>query len=69
MGMHEKNKKQHVELPAGVAAKVVAEARDGRLACRRAFDLAKELDVNVLVIGAACDAAGIRVTGCQLGCF
>lgn len=44
-------------------------ARDGKLTCTAARQLAKELGVPVRVVGAACDALGIKIKACELGCF
>lgn len=42
---------------------------DGRLPCARAFQLSVELDVSLKEIGRFCNEEGIKVKGCQLGCF
>lgn len=47
----------------------VAAGDEKRLACARAFALADELGVPVAEIGRACDELGIKIFGCQLGCF
>jgi len=44
-------------------------AHDSRLSCGEAEKLAKELGVKRIVIGEACDRLGIKIKGCQLGCF
>ncbi|MDI6870159.1 MAG: hypothetical protein QME79_02160 [Bacillota bacterium] len=44
-------------------------AKDGRLACREAFALADELGVAPGRIGEAANAIGVKICGCQLGCF
>lgn len=48
---------------------VLAAARDGRLACAVALELANKLGVPPAVIGAAADELKIKIRGCQLGCF
>jgi hypothetical protein len=40
-----------------------------RLNCAQAFELAKELKVDVSEIGRVCNRQKIRISGCQLGCF
>lgn len=45
------------------------EARDGRLTCTAAHRLAAELAVPVREVGAACDALGVKIKACELGCF
>jgi len=42
---------------------------DGRLPCAVAHRLAEELGVSVPDVGWAADAAKVRITKCQLGCF
>lgn len=55
--------------PAQVEAAVKARAKEGRLACREAFALAEELGVAPGAIGQAANAVGVKICGCQLGCF
>lgn len=54
-------------------AKVAARARTvgGRkvLTCKAALKLAEELGVTPKTIGGICDRTGIKIRGCQLGCF
>lgn len=40
-----------------------------RLDCTQAFELAKELRVEVARIGQICNRHDIRISKCQLGCF
>ncbi|MGE5554338.1 MAG: hypothetical protein ACM3XZ_10580 [Betaproteobacteria bacterium] len=54
---------------AEVEAAVRSRAKDGRLACREAFALAEELGVAPGKIGEAANAVGVKIAGCQLGCF
>jgi len=42
---------------------------EGRLSCKHAFELADELSVPVGRIGATCEALGVKIVDCQLGCF
>lgn len=42
---------------------------DMRLPCKEAFRIAQDLDVPVAQVGTACDDIGIKIKGCQLGCF
>ncbi len=41
----------------------------GKLPCKRAFQLAEELKVSLKDIGDICNAEGIKIIHCQLGCF
>ncbi len=45
--------------------------RDGRktLSCPQAFQIAERFDVSVRKIGDYCNAEGIKIVHCQLGCF
>ena len=40
-----------------------------KLTCKRAFQLAEELNVSLKDIGEICNAEGIKIIHCQLGCF
>jgi len=44
-------------------------AQDSRISCRQCFDLAKEHNVSLKIIGEKCNETGIRIHACQLGCF
>jgi hypothetical protein len=49
---------------------VRAEAGDEkRLPCARAFAIAEELGLTPAHVGRACDELGVKIFGCQLGCF
>jgi hypothetical protein len=40
-----------------------------RLPCKEAFRIAQDLAVPLAQVGTACDDLGIKIIGCQLGCF
>ena len=40
-----------------------------KLPCRRAFQLAEETGLSLKEIGDICNAEGIKIINCQLGCF
>lgn len=42
---------------------------DGKLPCEKAFAIARRFKIQVREVGDLCEAAGIRITDCQLGCF
>ena len=52
-----------------IEAEIQVVAKDGRISCKSALELANRLEVAPRVIGDAADALQIRITGCQLGCF
>ncbi|MGO0123508.1 hypothetical protein [Desulfothermobacter acidiphilus] len=62
-------KKPPIEVPPQVLAAVREAAKEGKLACLQAHQLAASLGVTPRVVGAACDQLGIRIVACQLGCF
>ncbi|MGE5508804.1 MAG: hypothetical protein ACM3RP_10030 [Chitinophagales bacterium] len=52
-----------------VATALKERAKEGRVACREAFAVAEALGVPLARVGEAANAAGIKICGCQLGCF
>ena len=44
-------------------------ARDGRVACKLLLELAERMESPPKRIGQFCNEMGIRISGCQLGCF
>lgn len=44
-------------------------ARGGRIGCAAIFSVADAQGVPVVEAGRAVQRLGIRITGCQLGCF
>ena len=57
-------------VPSGpLEVALAAEARDGRIPCGHVFRVAAEHGVPVAEAGRAVQRLGIRITGCQLGCF
>jgi hypothetical protein len=41
----------------------------GRLSCRRAWDIASGLKIGKMKVSGACEAMDINIMGCQLGAF
>jgi hypothetical protein len=52
-----------------IIAKVQEKAKDKKINCATALNLANELGVPPKVIGDACNELGIKIHNCQLGCF
>jgi hypothetical protein len=52
-----------------VKAEVEKAATDKVLTCHDARALAEKLGVDYLVVGKACNEAGVKVRICELGCF
>lgn len=48
---------------------ILKRAQDNKIACRQCFEIAKECDVSLKVVGDLCNEKGVRVHACQLGCF
>ena len=42
---------------------------DGRLTCRSAWEIARELGIGKMEVASACEALGIKISACQLGAF
>lgn len=41
----------------------------GNIPCRSALELANDLDLSPAKVGQALEEMGLKVIGCQLGCF
>lgn len=54
---------------AEVMEKIKAAANDNRISCTQARKVGEELGISLKVIGQACDDLGIKIHGCELGCF
>ncbi len=52
-----------------IVERVKAEAKNGKLPCKRAFELAEELGVLPREVGSAANEAEVKIAACQLGCF
>jgi hypothetical protein len=48
---------------------VLTDGAKKKLPCAAAFSLSHTYDVSLREIGAYCEANGIRIASCQLGCF
>ena len=48
---------------------LLKRAQDGKIGCRQCFEIAKECDVSLKVIGEVCTEKSIKIHACQLGCF
>ena len=40
-----------------------------KLTCEVALQLSRENDISLKEIGEICNAEGVKITSCQLGCF
>jgi len=41
----------------------------GRLSCKKAWEIAKKLNIGKMEVASACETLGIKITKCQLGAF
>ncbi len=63
--MHE----PETEVREDIKAKVRAIAKNGKMTCAEAQMLAKTEGIPLAMVGKAVEAAGIKISDCQLGCF
>lgn len=49
--------------------KIIELAKQGKLTCAEAHQLAESEGVSVVIIGKVAVEAGVRISDCQLGCF
>lgn len=57
------------DVPKAVVDAVKEAAPEDRIECEKAQALAKELGVEISVVGRALDLEKIKIISCQLGCF
>ncbi|MEW6188502.1 MAG: hypothetical protein AB1466_00080 [Actinomycetota bacterium] len=48
---------------------VKEEAREGKISCSQARKLSEKLKVPPIEVGRAANRLGIKIYGCELGCF
>ncbi|HTR45246.1 MAG TPA: hypothetical protein VMH06_06005 [Thermodesulfovibrionales bacterium] len=58
-----------VEKKEKIREALKGKAVDGRISCPSARNIAEELDVPYQQVGKTADELGIKITGCELGCF
>jgi hypothetical protein len=44
-------------------------SNDGKLACKDAFKIAEQFNIDLASVGEECNKMNIKIMGCQLGCF
>jgi len=54
---------------AKIEESVREAAPDNRISCTVARAIAADLDVSVGEVGDAADRLGVKIYGCELGCF
>lgn len=48
---------------------LIKKAKENRISCKSALDIAEELNVSPREIGTEADLLKIKIIECQLGCF
>ena len=48
---------------------VKEKSKNGKLACKTAWQIAWELDIEVKEVGRYCNENNIKIVACELGCF
>ncbi len=49
--------------------KILAAADNSKLPCQKAFAIAEEAGLETAEVGKTCNELGVKIIGCQLGCF
>ncbi|HED23880.1 MAG TPA: hypothetical protein ENN91_02000 [Firmicutes bacterium] len=49
--------------------RVLFEAENEKMPCKKAFKIAEELNCLPIDVGKECNELEIKIVGCQLGCF
>ncbi len=58
-----------IEMQKEVRERILFEAESLKLPCKKAFTIASEVGCPVADVGRICNEVGIKIIGCQLGCF
>jgi len=61
--------KSHNSPNVDVKDAVSAALVQGRLSCKRAWDIASRLHVSKMTVSSACETMGVKIKDCQLGAF
>ncbi len=57
------------EKQKALSERILFEAEGLKLPCSKAFAIAAEVDCPLSEVGKICNETGIKIVGCQLGCF
>ena len=68
-GQYKRKHPQGTPINAAIAEKLTARAKDGRINCAVAHQIARELGVTPQEVGLAADLLELRINQCQLGLF
>jgi len=58
-----------METRENIKNKLVELAKEGKLTCVEAHQLAESEGVSLVIIGEVAKDAGVKISDCQLGCF
>ncbi|MEW6244517.1 MAG: hypothetical protein AB1497_09715 [Bacillota bacterium] len=62
--------RENIERPADQLIEELRKcAKDNRISCPAALAVANRLNVSPAKVGEALDWMGVKIHGCQLGCF
>lgn len=56
-------------VPEPLETAIRSRLENGRLPCRSAWDIAKDLELGKMEVASACEALQIKISNCQLGAF
>ncbi len=52
-----------------LVAKLIEQFPSGKISCPQARKFAAEAQIELARMGELCDEAGLKIYGCELGCF
>lgn len=52
-----------------IKKKILEKSKKGKIACKEALTIAKDLKVHPATVGEVINELGIKIIACQLGCF
>ena len=58
-----------VKLNQALGDEILSRAKEGKLACAVAFDIAKSLDTSAAAVGLTTDLLNLKLAKCKLGLF
>ena len=61
--------RKDVGMEERIAQQLKEAAKDGKVACRIALEIANTLGCSPARVGEVANSEGIKVAACQLGCF
>jgi len=68
-GPGKKNFNLNVQISPALEKDILNTQEEGRISCRRSWDMAKAHKISRIDMGSACEKLEIRIKPCQLGAF